>query len=75
MAALSHIVTLFACDNTLLDHDHVIEDLRNHLEQEFGPRNRDRCFEIFEALRDELGYADYLSALQRYCREVGGRVG
>lgn len=66
MAALSHIVTLFDCDNTLLDHDHVIEDLRNHLEQEFGPRNRDRYFEIFEALREELGYADYLGALQRY---------
>jgi FMN phosphatase YigB (HAD superfamily) len=45
MAALSHIVTLFDCDNTLLDHDHVMEDLRNHLEQEFGPRNRDRYFD------------------------------
>jgi FMN phosphatase YigB (HAD superfamily) len=60
------IVTLFDCDNTLLDHDHVVADLRNHLEQEFGPRNRDRYFEIFEALRKELGYADYLGALQRY---------
>ena len=66
MAAPSHIVTLFDCDNTLLDHDHVVADLRNHLEQEFGPRNRDRYFEIFETLRKELGYADYLGALQRY---------
>jgi hypothetical protein len=66
MGGPSHIVTLFDCDNTLLDHDHVVADLRNHLEQEFGPRNRDRYFEIFETLRKELGYADYLGALQRY---------
>ena len=66
MATPSHLVTLFDCDNTLLDHDHVVKDLRNHLEQEFGPQERDRYFEIFEALRKELGYADYLGALQRY---------
>ncbi len=66
MAAPFEIVTLFDCDNTLLDHDHVVADLRNHLEQEFGALNRDRYFEIFEALRKELGYADYLGALQRY---------
>src|ERR1044072_1249851 len=66
MTAPSDIVTLFDCDNPLLDHDHVVADLRNHLEQEFGPWNRDRYFEIFEALRKELGYADYLGALQRY---------
>jgi hypothetical protein len=66
MATPFDIVTLFDRDNTLLDHDHVVADLRNHLEQEFGPRNSDRYFEIFEALRNELGYADYLGALQRY---------
>jgi len=66
MATPSQLVTLFDCDNTLLDHDRVVADLRNHLEQEFGPRNRDRYFEIFEDLRKELGYADYLGALQRY---------
>ena len=55
MAAPSHIVILFDCDNTLLDHDHVVADLRNHLEHEFGPRNRDRYFEIFEALRKRVG--------------------
>jgi len=66
MATPFDIVTLFDCDNTLLDHDHVVADLRNHLEQAFGPRNSDRYFEIFEALRKELGYADYLGALQRY---------
>jgi FMN phosphatase YigB (HAD superfamily) len=66
MRTPSDIVTLFDCDNTLLDHDHVVADLREHLESEFGARNRDRYFEIFEELRKELGYADYLGALQRY---------
>ena len=66
MEAPSDIVTLFDCDNTLLDNDQVVADLRDHLEREFGVGNRDRYFEIFEALRKELGYADYLGALQRY---------
>src|ERR1043165_1048529 len=66
MTAASDIVTLFDCDNTLLDNDRVVADLRDHLEREFGAENPDRYFEIFEALRKELGYADYLGALQRY---------
>jgi FMN phosphatase YigB (HAD superfamily) len=60
------IVFLFDCDNTLLDNDRVQDDLRTHLEREFGAENRARYWEIFEALRTELGYADYLGALQRY---------
>jgi len=60
------IVVLFDCDNTLLDNDLVEEDLRNHLAAEFGPESRDRYWTIFEDLRSELGYADYLGALQRY---------
>ena len=32
----------------------------------FSPRARDRYFEIFEELRRELGYTDYLGALERY---------
>jgi FMN phosphatase YigB (HAD superfamily) len=59
-------VFLLDCDNTLLDNDRVQEDLRAHLASEFGPWNRDRYWDIFEALRAELGYADYLGALQRY---------
>lgn len=66
MAPPSDIVTLFDCDNTLLNNDYVVADLREHLEREFGPRNRDRYWGIFETLRKELGYADYLGALQRY---------
>ncbi len=60
------LVFLFDCDNTLLDNDRVQEDLRDHLEQEFGAESRERYWAIFEQLRSELGYADYLGALQRY---------
>jgi FMN phosphatase YigB (HAD superfamily) len=60
------IVFLFDVDNTLLDNDAVQEDLSAHLEREFGRAQRDRYWSIFESLRAELGYADYLGALQRY---------
>ena len=60
------VVFLFDVDNTLLDNDRVMDDLRNHLENEFGAESRDRYFAILEELYAELGYADYLGALQRY---------
>jgi FMN phosphatase YigB (HAD superfamily) len=60
------VVFLLDVDNTLLDNDRIEADLGNHLSLEFGSKNRDRYWKIFEALREELGYADYLGALQRY---------
>jgi FMN phosphatase YigB (HAD superfamily) len=60
------LVFLFDVDNTLLDNDAVQGDLSAHLEREVGRVSRDRYWEIFEQLRVELGYADYLGALQRY---------
>ena len=60
------VVFLFDVDNTLLDNDRIEKDLQRHLEREFGGESRDRYFAIFEDLRAELGYADYLGALQRY---------
>jgi FMN phosphatase YigB (HAD superfamily) len=66
MSASDEVVFLFDCDNTLLDNDRIQEDLRAHLAAEFGTESRDRYWKIFEALRAELGYADYLGALQRY---------
>ena len=66
MTAADDVVFLLDVDNTLLDNDRVQDDLRNHLEGEFGAASRDRYWAIFEALRAELGYADYLGALQRY---------
>jgi FMN phosphatase YigB (HAD superfamily) len=64
--AATRIVFLFDVDNTLLDNDAVQEDLSAHLEREFGRASRDRYWAIFEELRAQLGYADYLGALQRY---------
>ena len=66
MTLSNEVVFLFDVDNTLLDNDRVQDDLRNHLEREFGAESRDRYWAIFEELRAELGYADYLGALQRY---------
>jgi FMN phosphatase YigB (HAD superfamily) len=66
MTPPSEVVFLFDVDNTLLDNDRVQDDLRNHLEREFGAETRDRYWAIFEDLRAELGYTDYLGALQRY---------
>jgi FMN phosphatase YigB (HAD superfamily) len=60
------VVFLFDVDNTLLDNDRVTADLRCHLEREVGAERNARYWAIFEELRVELGYADYLGALQRY---------
>ena len=57
---------LFDVDNTLLNNDRVQADLDVHIGIEHGIAARNRYWEIFEALRDELGYADYLGALERY---------
>jgi len=63
------IVFLLDVDNTLLDNDRIIADLRRHLEREVGLERAQRYWTIFEQLRNELGYADYLGALQRYRSE------
>ena len=62
----SEIVFLFDVDNTLLDNDAIIADLRSFLIREVGDRAEEQYFAIFEQLREELGYADYLGSLQRY---------
>jgi hypothetical protein len=63
------IVFLFDVDNTLIDNDRVQAHLSEHLEQTYGTATRNRYWEIFEDLRSELGYADYLGALERYRTE------
>lgn len=66
LAAPAPVVFLVDVDNTLLDNDRVTADLRRHLDETVGPEGRARYWAIFEQLRVELGYADYLGALQRY---------
>jgi FMN phosphatase YigB (HAD superfamily) len=60
------VVFLLDVDNTLLDNDAVEQDLRRHIEEAFGTECQERYWQIFEQRRAELGYADYLGALQRY---------
>jgi hypothetical protein len=59
-------VFLVDIDNTLIDNDRIQADLKRHLEREFGAACRDRYWAILEQLMTELGYRDYLGALQRY---------
>ena len=60
------MVFLIDVDNTLLDNDAIQQDLKDHLERAYGPASRIRYWKILEDLFDELGYRDYLGALQRY---------
>jgi FMN phosphatase YigB (HAD superfamily) len=64
------IVFLFDVDNTLLDNDRVRDELSEHLAENYGLAARDRYWEILRALLDELGYTDYLGALERYRLEA-----
>src|SRR6266481_4269468 len=66
MMTPSPIVFLIDVDNTLLDNDRIQNDLKRHLEREFGAACRDRYWAILEQLFTDLGYRDYLGALQRY---------
>jgi hypothetical protein len=64
--AETNTVFLFDVDNTLLDNDRVTDDLRRFLDKTVGMERSASYWKIFEELREELGYADYLGALQRY---------
>ncbi len=66
MTVRDELVFLFDIDNTLIDNDRVQSDLSTHLAGCYGAAARDRYWAIFEQLRSEIGYADYLGALERY---------
>jgi phosphoglycolate phosphatase-like HAD superfamily hydrolase len=66
LTPIPEVVFFFDVDNTLLDNDRVRHDLFDHIEAEFGAADRDLYREILEQLRSEVGYVDYLGALQRY---------
>ena len=66
MTARHQVVFLVDVDNTLIDNDHITADLKRHLERAIGRERQERYWAMFEELRGELGYADYLGALQRY---------
>jgi len=66
MTRTHELVFLFDVDNTLLDNDHVERDLRQHLSQTISAQAKERYFEIFEKIRHDIGYADFLGALEQY---------
>src|SRR5262249_19554338 len=66
IAEMDRVVFLFDVDNTLVDNDRIAADLKRHLTKEVGEERQRQYWEFFEELRAELGYADYLGALQRY---------
>jgi FMN phosphatase YigB (HAD superfamily) len=63
---MERVVFLFDVDNTLVDNDRIAADLKRYLTKEVGEGRQQQYWDIFEQLRTELGYADYLGALQRY---------
>jgi len=65
-AQVNDTVFLFDVDNTLIDNDRIQDDLRAHLDASYGREARERYWAIFDGLWAELGYADYLGALERY---------
>jgi FMN phosphatase YigB (HAD superfamily) len=66
MTLPNSIVFLVDVDNTLLDNDRIQDDIKRHLDREFGVAARERYWTILEQLFADLGYRDYLGALQRY---------
>ncbi|HEV8611898.1 MAG TPA: HAD family hydrolase [Gemmatimonadales bacterium] len=69
---LSRVVFLLDVDNTLLDNDRIIDELRQCLTRELGAERQRSYWDIFEDSRARLGYADYLGTLQRYRLEDPG---
>ena len=69
-ADIPELLFLLDVDNTLVDNDALVADLRRQLVQSFGEASAARYWSIFDELRNELGYVDYLGALQRYRKEV-----
>jgi FMN phosphatase YigB (HAD superfamily) len=66
MTPVHPIVFLVDVDNTLVDNDGIQQDLKDHLEEAYGVVARDRYWRILEDLMVELGYRDYIGALQNF---------
>ena len=68
--ATADVVYLLDIDNTLLDGDRMVADLRLHLESEFSIASAQRFWSALETLRAEFGFVDFLGALQRYRSQI-----
>jgi FMN phosphatase YigB (HAD superfamily) len=65
------VVFLVDVDNTLLDNDRFRLDVREHVAAQLGEATRDLYWETQEGLFVDLGYRDYLRALQLAWLESG----
>lgn len=74
MSAMNDIVFLFDVDDTLLDNDGINTDLDAHIERVFGTDGRMLYRAIYESVRDEVDYADYLGAIQRFRLRCGDEI-
>lgn len=70
MLILGDIVFLLDVDNTLFDNDRFKSDLAARLLHDFGPIDSAKYWKHYDALRNELGYVDYLTALQHLRADV-----
>ncbi len=68
-APAAEVVFLLDVDNTLLDNDAFTAALRQYLTDTFGAPSQELYWAHFERRRRDLGYADYLGALQDYRAE------
>jgi FMN phosphatase YigB (HAD superfamily) len=67
VAMSAHPATfLVDVDDTLLDNDRIRDDIERHLEREYGPDARAAYWTIQERRFVELGYRDYLGAVQEW---------
>lgn len=60
------LVILLDIDNTLYDNDRFADQLHARLARDFGASGLARYQKIYENLRDQRDYADYLGALQKF---------
>ena len=63
---IADVVFLFDVDNTMLDNDAFQAELRQHLRAAYGDRVEQRYWAIFQELRSQSGYANYLAALENF---------
>ena len=64
------VVFLLDLDNTLIDNDAVRERLNEGTRRLLGAALADRFWQIYEQVRDECDYVDFLDTLERFHREA-----
>ena len=68
---LRPVAFLVDVDDTLLDNDRIRADFEEHLESTYGSERRDAYWTIQERRFAELGYRDYVGAVQEWWA-IGG---